>query len=205
MVARLKRFRFFPSHFPPPCFIPLRGMSHCRLFPDFWLFSILLATLLTGATDNLFAGEPTRNPAPDLSLEDNQGEVVRLEDYLDQVVMVSFWATWCPPCIEEFPSQQKLKEANKNQNFEVLAVNLGQSKSDIDHFLFSLESPVNFPILLDTDSVAAKEWKIRALPTTILIDKNGNEVFRVNGPRDWNDRESREKISALLRENNKKG
>ena len=103
--------------------------------------------------------------------------------------------------VEEFPSQQRLKAAFKDQNFEVLAVNLGQSKRDIDDFLFSLDAPVNFPILMDVESQAAIQWNVKGLPTTILLDKKGQEVLRVVGPRDWNNAENHATVSTLLNEN----
>ncbi|NKB77418.1 MAG: redoxin family protein [Gammaproteobacteria bacterium] len=178
-------------------------MVNRRKFSVFSSFSVnirswIYFSLLVFVIGNVYAQE--RHPSPVLSLYDNQDQLVDLKNYRGQVVMVSFWATWCPPCIEEFPSQQKLKETYKNHNFEVLAVNMGQAKSDIEGFLFSLDTSANFPILLDTNSQAAKDWKIRALPTTILIDKLGNQVLREVGPRNWNSEENQAKVAALLSE-----
>ena len=183
----------------PPSLSSPRGSSLWRGWIGFLVSGLLSVSLIAISVPG-FAQGADRSPVPPLSLLDYEGDVVDLKQYEGKVVMVSFWATWCPPCIEEFPTQQKLKEAFKNDNFEVLAVNIGQKKSDIDDFLSSLEHPVNFPILLDSHSQAAREWQVKGLPTTVLIDKRGNQVLRFSGSRDWNNQETRTTVSILLDE-----
>ena len=132
-----------------------------------------------------------------LRLPNLQGEKVDLKSYQGKVVLVNFWASWCPPCVHEMPSMSRLKKHFQQQPFEILAVNLGESAEQIQSFVKT--HPVNFPILLDQQALAVKEWSVFAYPSSYLIDKNGNIHSALFGGTDWGQAHHLQKIDALLK------
>ncbi|MDA1118104.1 MAG: TlpA disulfide reductase family protein [Proteobacteria bacterium] len=135
-------------------------------------------------------------PTPALRLQDLEGKVHSLADYRGKVVLINFWATWCAPCRYEMPSIEKLRESLKGRPFAVLAVNLGEPEPRIRAFLH--EVPLRFPVLLDSDAVAAKAWKAKALPATFVVGPDGRVRYRYIGELDWSRDSVRKAIVALL-------
>ena len=134
--------------------------------------------------------------APLLALRDLEGRVHRLEDYRGKVVLINFWATWCDPCREEMPSMRQLRSTLKGFPFEVLAVNLAESESRIRGFMERV--PMNFPVLLDRDSAAAKAWSVRVLPVSFLVGPDGRIRYSIVGEIDWSREDVRRQIQELL-------
>lgn len=154
--------------------------------------------LLLSVSIATYAAQPPRLmkkpiPAPGFSLEDMNGNKHDLKDYRGRVVVVNFWATWCPPCREEMPSMEKAWEKLQKNNIAMLAINVGEDADTI--FTFTADYPVTFPLLMDRDSSVIKAWPVRGLPTTFVIDKQGRIVYRVIGGRDWN---SPEMVQMLI-------
>ncbi|GMQ89146.1 MAG: hypothetical protein BMS9Abin09_0604 [Gammaproteobacteria bacterium] len=138
---------------------------------------------------------PERPVAPDFSLKDMDGSVHTLSAYRGKVVILNFWATWCPPCREEMPSMERAWEKLKHEDIVMLAVNVGEDEDSI--FEFTASYPVEFPLLLDQESVVTGNWPVRGLPTTFVIDPQGRIVYRAIGGRDWNAPGILKKIRAL--------
>ncbi len=109
--------------------------------------------------------------APDLSLDDLEGQPTSLSAYLGKVVLVNNWATWCPPCKAEMPALQAFYEAHKNQNFELIGIEAGKSASEVSQFVE--QYGLTFPIWLDPDSKSLDAFHNQALPNSYVIDKNG--------------------------------
>ncbi|MDJ0870578.1 MAG: TlpA disulfide reductase family protein [Gammaproteobacteria bacterium] len=126
-----------------------------------------------------------RPPAPELDLLDMEGVRHRMADYRGKVVIVNFWATWCPPCREEMPSMQRAYEQLREEGIEMLAVNIGENEDII--FAFTANYPVEFPLLLDLDSATIQNWPVRGLPTTFVVDPQGRLAYRAIGGRAWDD------------------
>ncbi len=126
-----------------------------------------------------------RPAAPDFSLPDMDGTVHRLSDYRGRVVVVNFWATWCPPCREEMPSMQRAWKWMQKEGMVLLAINVGESEDQV--FAFSGDYEVEFPLLLDKDSAVLNRWPARGLPTTYVVDPEGRLAFRAIGGREWDD------------------
>lgn len=142
----------------------------------------------------------SRIPAEPFSLNRLEGTTVALDDFKGQVLLVNFWATWCPPCVHELPSMQTLHDTFHDQSFEILAMNMGERPKDIENFLSSFSTSIGFPILLNADLNVAKKWNVRAMPTSVVIDKQGNIVETFVGPKDWFTDDTRSLISALIAE-----
>jgi len=140
------------------------------------------------------------NPAPpELVLADMEGRQVDLAALKGQVVLVNYWASWCPPCVHEMPSMQRLSEHFKSKPFRILAVNMAEDKSTIQDFLQNKVN-VKFPILLDVDGKALKRWKVFAFPTSYIIGKKGNIRLALFGSIDWMQDDVIEKIKRLIEE-----
>ncbi|MCC7487856.1 MAG: TlpA family protein disulfide reductase [Burkholderiales bacterium] len=133
-------------------------------------------------------------PVPPLRLKDLDGRLHRLADYRGRVVLLNFWATWCGPCREEMPSITRLRKKLAGRPFAVLAVNLDEPESRVRKFL--AEVPLDFPVLMDPGARATKEWKVRILPASFLIARDGGIRYTVTGEIDW----SNEHVVALVSE-----
>ncbi|BAO44250.1 TlpA family protein disulfide reductase [Thiolapillus brandeum] len=133
--------------------------------------------------------------APDFSLKDIDGDSYHFSELKGKVVIVNFWATWCPPCRAEMPSMQRAWEQLREEGVMMLAVDVGEDEDAI--FEFTASYPVEFPILLDTDSSVSEAWKVQGLPTTFVIDQWGRKVYRAVGGREWDTPELLKKIREL--------
>ena len=138
----------------------------------------------------------TGGATPPLVLQDLDGRPHRLADYRGKVVLINFWATWCAPCLAEMPSISKLRASLAGQPFAVLAVNLAEPESRIRRFMEQV--PLDFPVLLDRDTAAAKAWKARILPASFVVDPDGRIRYSVLGEIDWTEARVRKAIQALL-------
>jgi len=137
--------------------------------------------------------------AQNFSLKDMNQKNHSLSKYKGQVVLLNFWASWCPPCVHEMPSMSQLNNTLKGTiPFSILAINLGEKKSEISEFL--KKHKVSFDILLDPTQKQAKKWKVYAFPTSFLIDKKGIIRYSVAGGFDWNTKEIQELIKKLANE-----
>jgi thiol-disulfide isomerase/thioredoxin len=126
------------------------------------------------------AGTPA---APPLALPDMDGKVVDLASYRGRLVLVNFWATWCPPCRREFPSLSRLQKLFKPAELAVLAVNVGEDAETV----FSFAGDSDVAILLDRDSAAMRRWPVKGLPTTFVVDRQGRLALRAVGGREFDD------------------
>ncbi len=125
----------------------------------------------------------TGGATPALALRDPAGKLHKLADYRGKVVVVNFWATWCPPCREEMPSMQALRTELAGKGFEVLAVNLMESEEKIAAFRDS--ELIDLPVLMDRDGAAAKRWKVSMLPVSYIIDRKGAIRYQLVGEATW--------------------
>ncbi|HBR16366.1 MAG TPA: thioredoxin family protein [Deltaproteobacteria bacterium] len=137
--------------------------------------------------------------APDFTLPDLKGKMVKLSDYKGKVVFLNFWATWCKPCEEEIPSMQIMYDVLKkqSQNFVLLAVSVDSKGPDVVES-FAKKYGVTFPILHDRKGYIKEVYKTTGVPETFIIDQNGVVAEKVWGPRNWNKRDSITTVLELL-------
>lgn len=142
-------------------------------------------------TSGVFAAEP----APDFKLASAKG-MVELGKLKGKVVYVDFWASWCTPCRKSFPWMNELNKKYKDQGLEVVAVNLDKSREPIDEFL--AKTPAEFTIAYDPSGTAASSYKVAGMPSSYLIDRNGQLQVSHIGFRDKDKEEMESKIKELL-------
>jgi thiol-disulfide isomerase/thioredoxin len=137
-------------------------------------------------------------PLPDFTLSDMGGASHTLGHYRGQVVMVNFWATYCGPCIREIPSMQRLRERLADKPFEILAIDMAEERANVAAFLQHHRIAVNFPILLDTEGTVLEQWMVSAVPTTFIIDPEGEIRYALHGGLEWDSDEVIDTINGLL-------
>ena len=138
---------------------------------------------------------PDTPAAPDFELSDLDGNPYRLSDYRGQVVIVNFWATWCPPCRAEMPSMQRAWAHLEKEGVLMLGINVGEDEDTV--FQFTADYPVEFPLLMDRDSQVINQWPVRGLPTTLVVGPEGTIVYRAIGAREWDDATLLDLVRAL--------
>ena len=127
--------------------------------------------------------EPAREPAPSFTLQDLNGKQVSLSDFKGKVVVLDFWATWCPPCVKEIPHFIELHEQYKDRGFAMVGISLDhQGVSVVKSFVRKYQ--VNYPILMTDGRVDKAYGGITGIPTTFVIDSAGNIRQKYVGYRD---------------------
>jgi peroxiredoxin len=141
-------------------------------------------------------GKNAYSKAPDFTLKDVHGKSVSLASHKGKVVLINFWATWCPPCKAEMPSMNKLYNEIKARGFEVISVSTDNSLSAVKDFL--AKNRLDFTVLFDENRTVARQYHVFSMPITFLIDRNGMIVDKFSGEEDWTDPDIRKKIEKLL-------
>jgi thiol-disulfide isomerase/thioredoxin len=142
-------------------------------------------------------GEPVA--AKDFTLQDMDGKPHSLSDYRGKVVLVNFWATWCPPCRREMPSMEHLYQKLREKPFAVLAIDQWEDPDQVFPFLGQLAAFPTFPILFDRKSEVAQAFGVKGLPTSFILDKEGRILYRTVGGRDFQHPEIEQTIEKLLK------
>jgi len=138
--------------------------------------------------------------AADFELQNIDEEKKKLSDYKGKVILLNFWATWCPPCIREMPSMERLHQQVDAENFKVIAINQMEDIDQVFAFTGQLEIDPTFEILFDSTSEVSQQYAVRGLPTTYLIDKEGKIRYRAIGGREFNHPEVVKVINSLIEE-----
>ena len=138
--------------------------------------------------------------APAFTLEDMDEEKHSLADHQGKVIMLNFWATWCPPFRREMPSLERLYQNLNGKDFTVIAVNQMESGDHVFAYIGQLEVDPSFTILFDKDSSVSRAYSVQGLPTSYLIDKKGKVRFRAIGGREFDHPEVVKQIQELINE-----
>ncbi len=118
--------------------------------------------------------------APEIKLNDLQGQTASLEDYRGKVVLLNNWATWCPPCKAEMPTLEAYYQDHQKEGFSIIGIEAGEPAAEVSQFVKDYH--LSFPIWLDPANQSLDAFKTDALPSSFVIDKNGKVRLAWSGP-----------------------
>lgn len=159
-----------------------------------FLLGLVAAALLVGTV----SADASKGPAPDFVLKSNSGQNVRLSELRGQVVMINFWASWCGPCRQEMPLLDELHNRYKGLGFTVLGVNVEEDSRKAQGLLRDI--PVSFPVLFDTENSVSELYRVNAMPTTVMVDRDGNMRYLHKGYQPGYEVAYQEQVRTLIRE-----
>ena len=136
--------------------------------------------------------------APDFTLKSNSGTNIKLSEFRGEVVLINFWASWCGPCRQEMPVLDELHRQYKALGFTVLGVNVEEDSSAARKLLEEVQ--ISFPVLFDNNSVVSKQYDVIAMPSTVLVDRNGNMRYIHKGYKPGLEDQYLQQIRELIRE-----
>lgn len=163
----------------------------------------LTSLFLVFGTVYLYAERPLlkqlsgKSHAPDFELVDLDDNIHTSKAYRGKPVVINFWATWCPPCRKEIPSMNRAWKILKDKGVQMVAINVGEEDADVYGFIEDV--PIDFQILLDTNSESLEKWNLVGLPTTYVIDAKGAVIYSATGGREWDDKRIIKKILDLVK------
>jgi peroxiredoxin len=136
--------------------------------------------------------------APDFTLKSRSGENIKLSELRGDVVMINFWASWCAPCRQEMPLLEEMHKKYSDLGFVLLGVNVEEDSSLAEDLL--REIPVSFPILYDNTNAVTKLYKVVAMPSTVIVDRDGKMRYLHRGYLPGYEDEYVKQIKELIRE-----
>jgi peroxiredoxin len=164
-----------------------------RLLPN-----LLLASFMALVMPNLVIAAEVGKSAPDFTLKSLDGKNLKLSEMTGNVVLINFWASWCGPCREEMPLLNALHNKYEPLGFTVLGVNVEEDVRGAKGFLKNF--PVDFPVLLDNTNQVSKQYKVIAMPTTVVVDRDGNMRYLHQGYKSGDEAKYRQMVKKLIRE-----
>jgi len=165
------------------------------------IFNLVVTTgiaLLLSISTTYAASEKLSGKAPNFTLKSRSGKNIKLSELRGDVVMINFWASWCGPCRQEMPLLEKIAKKYKRLGFTLLGVNVEENTNAAKNYLKDVR--VTFPILFDNTNKTSKLYNVSAMPTTILIDRNGNKRYLHKGYKPGYENDYKREIKKLLRE-----
>ncbi len=129
------------------------------------------------------------------------GTEISLEDFQGKVILLNFWATWCAPCRHEMPMLSELQTQLGGDAFEVVTIATGRNMVPAMKKFFSEIEVTNLPLHRDPKQMLARDMAVLGLPATVIIDKNGKEIARLQGDADWSSENARAIVTALIKMN----
>ncbi len=183
-------------------------MSKLLVRPIYALLPMLLwaATSALAAEPPKFAGlaadfSPIEPPvqSPAARFEDSMGQPVTLDSFHGKVVLLNLWATWCPPCIAEMPALDKLQADLGSEGFAVVAVSTDAQGIKKSAPFYRRAGITHLDLYNDTRSALPQALKVTGLPVSVLIDRDGHVVGRMDGPAEWDSPEAKALIEHYLK------
>ena len=162
-----------------------------------WL-SLLLGCFISFTVATQANAASVKGPAPNFTLKSLSGKNLKLSEMTGNVVLINFWASWCGPCREEMPLLNALHKKYEALGFTVLGVNVEEDVKNARGFLKNF--PVDFPVLLDNKNRVSKQYNVVAMPTTVVVDRDGNMRFLHQGYKPGDEDKYRKMVKKLVRE-----
>ncbi len=159
-------------------------------------FLRVIAVLLAAVSFSTWAS--TGSVAPDFTLKGRDGRNIKLSELRGEVVMINFWASWCAPCRQEMPLLNDLYQRYRKLGFTLLGVNVEQNPRAAKRLLKDI--PVDFPVLFDDRNEVSKAYDISAMPSTVLVDRDGHIRFVHRGYKPGLEERYQQQIRTLIRE-----
>lgn len=159
-----------------------------------WLGLLALVLLFSAnVSANTIKGE-----APDFTLKSHSGENIKLSEYRGQIVLINFWASWCGPCRQEMPELEKLYKKYSKLGVTIFGVNVEENINDAKNVVTN--SKLSFPVLFDTENVVSQLYNVTGMPTTIIVDRDGNMRYLHRSYKPGDENQYRTWIKQLIRE-----
>lgn len=162
------------------------------------LFNLAALTFAAALASAPVAAEIGQGPAPDFTLKSQGGSNYKLSELRGEVVMINFWASWCGPCRQEMPYLEELYARYKDMGFTILGVNIEEDSSKAQSLLKDI--PVSFPVLFDTQNEVSRLYQVSAMPSTVMIDRDGNMRYLHRGYKPGYEQDYQEQIRTLIKE-----
>lgn len=176
-----------------------KAIHYLVIIPVLVVIGIVVFTMVFGEKRVKVKPKPLQigEMAPDFTFPDLDGNMVTLSSLRGKVVFINIWATWCPTCIEEMPSMEKLYQRMKGREFEILAVSIDVLGEQVVR-PFMQKYELTFPALLDNQGTIKKLYATTGVPESFVLDKEGRIVYKAIGPRDWSTQEFIEFFENLI-------
>ena len=171
--------------------VSLSKLAFSRVLAKIIAIILLSSTLKVSALD-------IGQSAPDFTLKSTQGKNLNLAEQRGQIIVINFWASWCGPCRKEMPVLQTFHNKYQNLGVSVWGVNVEQENQAGQDFLADLN--LNFPIFFDSSNKISANYQVEAMPTTVIVDRDGNQRLLHKGYKSGDERKYKQAVKALLRE-----
>jgi thiol-disulfide isomerase/thioredoxin len=131
-----------------------------------------------------------------LKLNTFDDKLMDISKYKGRVILLNFWASWCRPCVKEIPSLVRLQQQFDHDDFNIITINVGESKEQIVEFMKKVK--LELPIMLDADGQAVKDWGVYAYPSSLVLDRKGVIRYAYLGALEWDSQSIINTIRELL-------
>ena len=170
-----------------------------------WLCATFVATLRLASAQEppknfIFVDKPV--PVAEITFDDAEGQARKLADFKGKVLLANIWATWCGPCRTEMPALDRLQARLGGSDFEVISVSIDRGGTETIRKFYSEIGVRNLAMYIDPSGQVLRQTRALGLPTTLLIDRNGQEIGRVTGPAEWDTPEITEFLSSFIQNKN---
>src|SRR5210317_2070481 len=159
---------------------------------------LLMACLVSLMCVNLAGAAAVKGPAPNFTLKSMTGKNMKLSEMTGNVVLINFWASWCGPCREEMPLLNALHKKYEPLGFSVLGINVEENVDAARGFM--KDFPVDFPVLLDNTNQVSQRYQVIAMPTTVVVDRDGNIRYLHQGYKSGDEAKYQKMVKTLVRE-----
>src|SRR6516165_2002480 len=165
-----------------------------------FIATLRIASAQEAPKNFVFVSKPT--PVPEINFDDAEGQARKLADFKGKVLLVNIWATWCGPCRTEMPALDRLQARLGGADFEVIPVSIDRGGTETIRKFYGEIGVRNLAIYIDPSGQVLRQTRALGLPTTLLIDRSGQEIGRVIGPAEWDAPQIGEFLSSFIQNKN---